>query len=90
MKLKGDDKYVISTLDGDFRTATKQSHRGKGLPKIRSFCSAGKINNMRIITNKASVFVRKDGFSSTTVPSALQGTLYYWEIKLSDLKGEKI
>ena len=90
LKLKGDDKYVISALDGDFRTATKQSHRGKGLPKIRSFCSAGKINNMRIITNKASVFVRKDGFSSTTVPSALQGTLYYWEIKLSDLKGEKI
>lgn len=88
LKIKGDDKYVISALDGEFRTATKQSYRGKGLPKIRSFCSNGKIKNMHIITNRANVLVRRNGFSSIGVTSPLQGTLYYWEIKLSDLKGE--
>lgn len=86
--IKGDDKYVISVLDGDFRTATKESFRGKGLPKLRSFCSEGKIHNMRIVTNKANVTVEKNSFSSTNIVPALKGTLYYWEIKLSDLKGE--
>lgn len=86
--IKGDDKYVISALDGDFRTATKESFRGKGLPKLRSFCSEGKIHNMRIVTNKANVTVEKNSFSSTNIVPALKGTLYYWEIKLSDLKGE--
>jgi len=87
LKIKGDDKYVISALDGDFRTATKESFRGKGLPKLRSFCSEGKIHNMRIVTNKANVTVGQDSFSSTSILPALKGTLYYWEIKLSDLKG---
>ena len=88
LKLKGDDKYVISALDGDFRTATKESFRGKGLPKLRSFCSDGKIRNMQIVTNRANVSVDKDSFSSTYISPALKGTLYYWEIKLCDLKGE--
>ena len=89
LKMKSDDKYVVSALDGDFRTATKESFRGKGLPKLRSFCSNGKIHNMRIITNKANVTVKQDGFASSIISPALKGTLYYWEIKLSDLKGEK-
>ena len=89
LKLKGDDKYVISALNGDFRTATKEPFRGKGLPKLRSFCSQGKIHNMRIVTNEANVTVDKDRFFSVDISPALRGTLYYWEIKLSDLKGVK-
>ena len=70
--IKSDDKYVISALDGDFRTATKESFRGKGLPKLRSFCSEGKIHNMRIVTNKANVTVEKNSFSSTNIVPAFQ------------------
>ena len=88
LKIKGDDKYVISALNGDFRTATKEAYRGKGLPKLRSICSRGDIHNMHIVTNKANVIVKKDGFSSKIINPALKGTLYYWEIKISDLKGE--
>ena len=90
LKLKGEDKYVISALNGDFRTSTKQAHRGKGLPKIRSFCAERKIQNLRIITNKAKLIVEKDKYISEIISPALKGTLYYWEIKLSQLKGECI
>lgn len=90
LKIKGEDKYVISALDGEFRTSTKQSYRGKGLPKIRSFCAEGKIHNLKIITNRANVSVNEHTYSSNMIYPALQGTLYYWEINLSDLKGEDI
>lgn len=83
LKLKGEHKYVVSALNGDFRTATMEEYRGKGLPKIRGFCSSNKIQNMRIITNKADVSVLPDGFASKDLTAPLRGTLFYWEINLA-------
>lgn len=87
LKIKGEDKYVISALNGDFRTSTYKSYRGKGLPKIREICSKEKIFNMRIITNKADVVVKKDGYNSCVINKPFIGTLYNWQINITDLKG---
>ena len=88
LKFKTEDKYVVSALNGDFRTSTKQFNRGKGLPKIREICSKGIIQNLKIFTNKAAVLVNKDDIESYVVKTPLQGTLYYWEVSISKLKGE--
>ncbi len=89
LKIKDEDKYVISALEGEFRTATSLKYRGKGLPKIREFCTEKKIQEMRIITNKADVRVNSEGYNSRLLGTSLKGTLFSWEIKLSSLKGAK-
>ncbi len=87
LKIKGDSSYVISALEGDFRTATGHVYRGKGLPKIREFCKNGKIQNMRIITNGADVSVHETKCSPGSIETPLFGTLYYWQVDISKLKG---
>lgn len=87
LKIKGDSRYVMSALDGEFRTATGQSFRGKGLPRIRRFCKENKIQNLRIITNSADVSVHETSYSSGVINNPLCGTLYYWQVDISRLKG---
>ena len=88
LKLKSESKYVESALKGDFRTATELKYRGKGLPKIREFCSDNKIQNMRIITNHANITVTKDKIKTHETSTPLKGTLYYWQIDIDNVKGE--
>lgn len=90
LKIKEENRYVISALDGEFRTATKKPYRGKGLPRIREFCSSEKIKDMQIITNKANVIVNKQSYVGKDMAIPLTGTLYYWKIDLRKLKGECI
>lgn len=88
LKIRGDDKYVMSALNGDFRTSTEQINRGKGLPKIRDFCRTKKIRNMKILANRANVSVLSDRCTSQLLDTPLRGTLYYWQVNINDLKGE--
>ena len=88
LKIIGEDKYVVSALKGAFRTSTAQKNRGKGLPKIREFCKMKKICNMKILANRANVSVLEDTYTSCQLDLPLRGTLYYWQINISDLKGE--
>lgn len=90
LRLKADNKYIISALNGDFRTATKQGYRGKGIPKIKEFCSAKRIRNLHILSNKADVRVLDDGYLASDLESPLIGTLYYWQIDISLLGGEVV
>lgn len=89
LNIKGDSRYVTSALDGEFRTATGQTFRGKGLPRIRKFCRENKIQNLRIITNSADVSVHEKKYSVGVINSPLYGTLYYWQIDISKLKGAR-
>lgn len=85
--IKGEHKYVVSALNGEFRTATQEGHRGKGLPKIREFCTNRQIENLHILANRADVQVLQQGYSSRDVHTPLCGTLYSWQINLSVLQG---
>ena len=86
LRIKGDHKYVVSALNGEFRTSTRKGYRGKGLPKIQEYCKENKIMNLHIITNKADVTMTSENVSSYDMDSSLRGTLYYWQIDLSKLK----
>lgn len=86
LRIKEDYKYVVSALNGEFRTSTRKGYRGKGLPKIREYCAENKINNLHIITNKADVTINNENICSVDIESSLRGTLYYWQVDLSKLK----
>ena len=81
LKLKGEHQYVISALEGKFRTNTELKYRGKGLPRIHETCKSKKIVNMQIITNKADV--KDDGIKikGKELSTSLCGTLYYCELR---------
>lgn len=85
--LKEENKYVISALDGEFRTATKQDYRGKGLPKIREYRANESIKDLHIVSNRADVEVGMEDYRGGDLKEAMQGTLYYWSIDLDTLKG---
>jgi hypothetical protein len=86
LKIKGDDKYILSALKGDFRTSTEQKNRGKGLPKIMEFCKTQQIFNMHILANRADVSVFPDKCESQLLDAPLRGTLYYWQVNIKKLK----
>ena len=86
LKLIDENKYVVSALKGEFRTATKKYQHGKGLPKIRDFCAKEVMNDLIIVTNKANVFVQKDSIKGKDLPVQLKGTLYNWKIDINRLK----
>lgn len=88
LNIRKENQLVRSALDGEFRTGTELPYRGKGLPKIKEFCDNNKIQNTRIITNKADVTIKQNGYDSTDLTIPLVGTLYYWEIDINELKGK--
>ncbi|MFA6422870.1 MAG: hypothetical protein WCW17_00280 [Patescibacteria group bacterium] len=72
-----DTTLIKSALKGEFRTRTKQSSRGKGLPQIYSFAKEGKISDLRIMSNR--------GYIDTVDPNNCEelsrkfiGTLFSW------------
>ena len=86
LNIAGDSKYVVSALNGDFRTSTNEYYRGKGLPKIRDICSKGKISNVHIITNGANVIIGNEVFQTQENPVKMKGTVFCWEVDLKKLK----
>lgn len=85
--IRTDNEFVISALNGEARTATKLSYRGKGLPTIREFCSTGKIKDLYIITNKAVVTVNGLGIKGYDLSNPIRGTVFKWKIDINELKG---
>ena len=84
--LKGDGPYVLSALRGELRSKTKKAYRGKGLPKVFSYCQNNQIQDVRIITNKADVTITNSVPVSRELSSSLKGTLFYWKVNLLDLE----
>lgn len=84
-----ESKYVVSALKGEFRTATKLDYRGKGLPKIREYCTKGDIKDLHIVSSKAVVRVLQSEFEQDDLNEGMKGTMYYWRIDLDMLRGDK-
>lgn len=79
--LKNNDaKYISSALKGDFRTETRQGHRGKGLPGIYSDTQSGDLYDLTIISGKGACYINSKCEmieSSSSVPFC--GTLFCWK-----------
>lgn len=73
-----DSQLILSVLDGDFRTRTKQEWRGKGLPKIFEYFQQKRIENLIIISNKG--FIVANGRKTITFDRKFRGTLLSWDI----------
>lgn len=89
LNLTDENKYIISALSGEFRTSTRQSNRGKGLPSIKECCDKKYINNLKIISNYAEVSYSSDRLSGKDHKTLFRGTLFYWEIDLKRIKEKK-
>jgi hypothetical protein len=74
-----DEKLVLSALRGEFRTRTRQSFRGKGLPAIRQSADACFISELAIVSDSAFVAYSRGDIRSLEIP--VRGTLVSFSVQ---------
>ena len=77
-----DSNLLISALRGEFRSETKQKHRGKGLSGIYNLAKLKNIKGLKIISNKAYF----NDNNLINLEKSFKGTLFYWEMNKEDFK----
>ena len=89
--INGDSNLILSALNGEFKTSTKQAYRGKGLPKFTKYNKEGKIQNFKIVSGKGKVEFdsTKNDYVATNLDKSLVGTVYYFEIDILKLKEDE-
>jgi len=75
--LKKDSDYIKSALLGEFRTKTKLTYRGKGLPKVYNYFDDNTIQNLAIVSGKGFCVLDK---KVDDIQCKFNGTLFYWEL----------
>lgn len=83
---KKDSDFIVSALNGDFRTQTRQNNRGKGLPQIKDCCSTGLLRDAYIFSGKGLCKINNESFefTQTDYKNALLGTLFSWNIAIKE------
>lgn len=88
--LTEDSKYIMSALKGEFRTRTNLKYRNKGLPTVYKYSKKKEVRRLEIISEKGIYKINENGKELLEdLETPLQGTLYYWEIDLNKLEGDK-
>ena len=83
-KIKGlvrsdDGYYIRSALEGGFRTATKETYRGKGLPEIYEHVTNGIVTDFQIFSGRGLCSVLSDGqIQDVENKIEFRGTLFMW------------
>ena len=72
-------KYILSALQGGFRTKTQKDYRGKGLPEIFEYYKKDKIKKLKIISCYEKIDTDKKD-CALNLNEYLHGTVFYWEI----------
>ena len=80
-----DSSAILSALNGELRTETRNSYRGKGLPYLKKCVIDGSIINFKVMSGKGSCsylngmleFVKKE------YDKNILGSIYYWEMERS-------
>lgn len=89
VKEKNDTYYIISALNGEWRSTTAESYRGKGLPSVIEYCKRKEVCNYTITSGRAVVRIGLEGLvEKFDLDNKLFGTLYYWEILKDNIKEE--
>lgn len=65
-------------LNGDVPSRTGEKYRGRGLPRMKESCNAGRINNLSILSNKAFADIGQNAYQELT--NDFRGTIIYWEV----------
>ena len=88
--LKEDSNYIMSALKGEFRSRTNLKYRNKGLPTVYKYSKKEEIRRFEIISEKGIYKIDESGNEKLEdLITPLQGTLYYWEIDINRLEGDK-
>ncbi len=89
------NRLILSALAGETfnRSHTKLPYRNNGLPTIKKYAENKDIYNLHILSNKAVCEINNslgDMTLNTYDQSvSIMGTIYYWEVPLASLQGEK-
>ncbi len=76
-------RLILSALEGNFRTSTRKTYRGKGLPEIRSNFGKNGLQNMVIVSNKGKCEFKDNEANARMINfnTPLRGTLYSWTME---------
>ncbi len=78
-----DDGLAIRAAMKVAVTATDQSHRGKGLPRMKKFIDHCRAGRLRILSRRGEYVYRKNDKTQTyNHPAEFGGTLIEWEVSL--------
>jgi len=80
LMLENDAMYLRSALLGDFRSETKQGHRGKGLPGIYEDVQKKNIKNLNVISGRGVCSAEEAEIVSIGLKTPFEGTLFSWDI----------
>ena len=81
-----DWKLIFSALMGEFRTRTKKTNRGKGLPNIKKYADEGFLKDLKLVSCKGYVDYEQD--HKWDISDQFNGTLLSWKITKSRNKTE--
>jgi len=76
-----DPTYIEAALNGEFRTETKQEHRGKGLPEIKNaiISADNRLNDLKIVSGHGICTINRFGWIERQfLETAFEGTLFMW------------
>lgn len=76
---ENDAKLISSALRGDFRTETRQTNRGKGLPDILADSRSAHISELTVISGKGECCITESyNIKEQKSNIAFKGTLFRW------------
>lgn len=75
-----ESRFIMSALNGEFRTQTQKTNRGKGLPFIKEFASLDNIDEFNIISGKGHCIISDSGsIKIDDLQNNVFGTIYsFW------------
>lgn len=76
-----DGDLIFSTLMGDFRTKTKEKHRGNGLSGVRSLASSDLFRNFTVISGGGQCIIQEDkNIIKKDFNNTIYGTMYIFDV----------
>lgn len=83
---KKDSDFIVSALNGEFRTQTRKPNHGKGLPQIKQCCSTGFLKDVYIFSGKGLCNINNETFefAQKDYKDSLLGTLFSWNISIKE------
>ncbi len=75
----GHESLMRSVLNGEYRSATKKKHRGKGFPEINEFLTSDTVLLPLILTNRIYCAPEQELYKN--IKHNFKGTLFVWLLK---------
>ena len=71
---------LLSVLNGEFRSQTKLSYRGKGLPQVNDYLQNDDIIGFMVLTNKVGYYKTSSDATFKKLNNNFKGTFFLWSM----------